>query len=137
LDKGKPVLIESLARGLIELSGLRPGKDVEIQITELRPGEKLIEVLLDESTETLLPTPLPKVHAISSQSFEVSAFWRRVRELEEAARLEPADQIYRILGEMNIGYCGQRHKRQCMSPSAHRWLQLRASSRLPPFSPSG
>lgn len=46
LDMGKPVRIYDLAKNLISLSGFEPDKDIEIQITGLRPGEKLYEELL-------------------------------------------------------------------------------------------
>lgn len=46
LDMGAPVRIYDLAVNMIKLSGLRPGKDIEIKETGLRPGEKLYEELL-------------------------------------------------------------------------------------------
>ncbi|WP_454761378.1 polysaccharide biosynthesis protein [Caulobacter segnis] len=47
LEMGEPVKIIDLAKRMIELQGLVPGRDIEIQITGLRPGEKLTETLLD------------------------------------------------------------------------------------------
>ena len=46
LDMGDPVKIMDLAKTLIRLSGLEPGKDIDIVITGIRPGEKLFEELL-------------------------------------------------------------------------------------------
>jgi len=46
LDMGEPVKIDELARDMIKLSGLEPGKDIKIVYTGIRPGEKLFEELL-------------------------------------------------------------------------------------------
>jgi FlaA1/EpsC-like NDP-sugar epimerase len=60
LDMGDPVKITSLARRLIEMSGLRPDEDIKIQFVGIRPGEKLHEQLWSDSA-TVSPTSFPSV----------------------------------------------------------------------------
>ena len=52
LDMGEPVNIEQMARDLITLSGFKPDKDIEIEYTGVRPGEKLFEELLTSEQGT-------------------------------------------------------------------------------------
>ena len=59
-DMGKSVKIIDLAKKMIQLSGLELGKDIEIKITGLRPGEKLYEELLADE-ESTLTTHHPKI----------------------------------------------------------------------------
>lgn len=51
-NMGQPVKIADLARRMIELSGMKVGKDIEIEYTGLRPGEKLYEELLSHKENT-------------------------------------------------------------------------------------
>lgn len=60
LDMGQPIKILDLARQMIELSGLRPDKDIEIKFIGLRPGEKLFEEL-QHVGETLVETRHPRI----------------------------------------------------------------------------
>lgn len=60
LDMGEPVKIYDLAVQMIRLSGLQPGQDIEIQITGLRPGEKIYEELLID-TKQAASTRHPKI----------------------------------------------------------------------------
>lgn len=59
-DMGKPVKIIDLAKKMIRLAGFIPDKDIEIKIVGLRPGEKLYEELLNDSSKTL-PTHHEKI----------------------------------------------------------------------------
>lgn len=52
LDMGDPVRITDLANDLIRLSGLRPGEDIKIEYTGIRPGEKMFEELLTDEEST-------------------------------------------------------------------------------------
>jgi FlaA1/EpsC-like NDP-sugar epimerase len=65
LDMGKPVRIVDLAKNMIELSGLIPDEDIEIQFTGLRPGEKIHEEL-EAYGENLEPTSIPKINVLRS-----------------------------------------------------------------------
>ena len=60
LDMGKPIRIDSLARTMIELSGMIPDQDIGINYIGLKPGEKILEVLSSEE-ENLEETLYPKI----------------------------------------------------------------------------
>lgn len=59
-DMGKPVKIIDLARKMIKLAGFIPDKDIPIKIVGLRPGEKLYEELLNDTSKTI-PTYHEKI----------------------------------------------------------------------------
>lgn len=59
-DMGEPVRILDLAKKMIRLAGLTPGKDIELRFTGLRPGEKLFEELLNKEEE-VIPTHNKKI----------------------------------------------------------------------------
>jgi FlaA1/EpsC-like NDP-sugar epimerase len=81
LDMGEPVKIIDLATNLILLSGLKPEKDIKIQFTGLRPGEKLFEEL-NLHDESLLPTMHEKIRRYASPShLEMAALQQYVREM--------------------------------------------------------
>jgi FlaA1/EpsC-like NDP-sugar epimerase len=71
-DMGESVKIIDLAKNMIRLSGLELGKDIEIKITGLRPGEKLYEELLNEAENTL-PTHHPKILKARERSIDADA----------------------------------------------------------------
>jgi FlaA1/EpsC-like NDP-sugar epimerase len=60
LDMGEQIKVTDIARNMIVLAGLVPGKDVQIVFTGLRPGEKLYEELFEEC-ELVKPTAHPKI----------------------------------------------------------------------------
>ncbi len=91
LDMGQPVKILDLAEQLIQLAGLTPDVDIPIQITGLRPGEKLHESLVN-SHEQVTPTGHPKIMAVCSQATPVEDFAKVFTILSEAttSNLPPA-----------------------------------------------
>jgi FlaA1/EpsC-like NDP-sugar epimerase len=72
LDMGAPVRIVDLATDLVRLSGLEPGRDIEIQFTGVRPGEKLFEEL-STAAEGVARTAHPKIFTGSYASPELVA----------------------------------------------------------------
>lgn len=70
-DMGEPIKIIDLARKMILLSGLQPGKDIEIVFSGLREGEKLYEELLSKAEDTI-PTHHKKIliGKVTSQPYE-------------------------------------------------------------------
>ena len=104
LDMGNPVPITALARDLIELSGLQPGKDIRIETTGLRPGEKLAEELFDSATETVSRTSLDKIWEINGQPVDEDALQGMLDALEDAARRDVREDIYRLFQELDFGF---------------------------------
>ncbi len=78
-DMGESVKIIDLAKKMIQLSGLELGKDIQIQFTGLRPGEKLYEELLAKDEDTL-PTHHPQILIAKTREEDVSQI-ERVQEL--------------------------------------------------------
>ncbi len=63
LDMGTPYKIVDLAEKMIRLCGLEPGRDIRIDFTGARPGEKIDEILVQEG-EDLVPTEIPLVQCV-------------------------------------------------------------------------
>ena len=77
LDMGSPMKIDTLARNLIKLSGLRPDIDIQIEYVGLRPGEKLYEEKLMEE-EGLQTTPNQLIHIGNPIPFDTEVFFKKM-----------------------------------------------------------
>lgn len=82
LDMGQPVRIMDLAEQMIRLAGLEPGKDMDIEITGIRPGEKLYEEIFHESEE-LVAAKTPGLFLASPRAIELSALRSSLDELHQ------------------------------------------------------
>ena len=98
LDMGSPVKIDTLARNLIKLSGLKPDVDIRIEYTGLRPGEKLYEEKLMEE-EGLKTTPNKLIHIGNPIQFDTELFQTQLDELMLAA-YENSETITEKVREM-------------------------------------
>ena len=90
LDMGEPVKIMDLAKNLIRLSGFKLGEDIEIEITGLRPGEKLYEELLMDE-EGLQDTDNRLIHIGKPIEIDEMKFFAQLQKLQEEAKEECAD----------------------------------------------
>ena len=84
LDMGEPVKIDTLARNLIRLSGLKPDVDIKVVYTGLRPGEKLFEEKL-MAEEGMRKTPNDLIHIGNPIPFDERYFLTRLQDLMDAA----------------------------------------------------
>lgn len=104
LDMGDPVRIQDLARELIELSGLVPNEDIDIEFIGLRPGEKLFEELMINEEDGVRTTTYPKILVVKSIKKSWTQLNQMVKQLEETAIKGNATPIYEILKAPEIGY---------------------------------
>jgi O-antigen biosynthesis protein WbqV len=87
LDMGEPVKIVDLAKQMIRLAGLKPDRDIQIQFTGTRPGEKLFEEVF-HGAEAPAPTPMPGVLLASPRTQDVTEVSAVLERLTAAARAE-------------------------------------------------
>jgi FlaA1/EpsC-like NDP-sugar epimerase len=99
LDMGQPVRIVDLAEDMIRLSGLEPGRDIEIVFTGIRPGEKLTEDLWDLGF-AYSPTIHPDINRVDSEEvLSTEKLNAIVEQLAQFAREGKPDAIQALLSE--------------------------------------
>lgn len=108
LDMGEPVKIIDLARRMVELSGLQvkddenPDGDIEIEITGLRPGEKLYEELL--IGDNPMPTSHPRIMKAHEGYMNWSELSQRLAALQRVLELNDVGVLRLMLQEIVSGY---------------------------------
>lgn len=108
LDMGEPVKIFELAKRMIELSGLQirdennPDGDIQIDITGLRPGEKLYEeLLIGENPEK---TEHPRIMKGQENFLPVEQFETELQRLDQALNANDLPKLRALLIELVEGY---------------------------------
>lgn len=117
LEMGDPIKIADLANNLIRLSGLRPGVDVQLKFTGLRPGEKLCEELMSEAEETIL-TSVEKIRIVRTDEPGSRALRDGLQGLFDALGARSDQDMLRAIGALVP---------ECVSP-----LRERVQSRRQP-----
>lgn len=108
LDMGQPVKIVDLARRMVELSGLsvmdeqNPEGDIEIQLTGLRPGEKLYEELL--IGDNPMPTEHPRIMRAAEEYIPWSTLDSQLRAMESSLNANDVIGILLLMQQLVTGY---------------------------------
>jgi FlaA1/EpsC-like NDP-sugar epimerase len=108
LRMGKPVRIVSLAEDLIRLSGLEPGRDIQIVFSGVRPGEKLSEQLWEDET-VLRPTTHPDILRLTGDNhiWKPGELNRTIDSLSALAEKGEVQELIEKLNRIVDGNIGQ------------------------------
>jgi FlaA1/EpsC-like NDP-sugar epimerase len=96
LNMGQPVKIVDLAERIIRLSGLEPGRDIQISYTGIRPGERLNEILFARGEETS-EIGIPGIVAAKPVRPPIEAIRAWVATLEQGVARGERAAIYNVL----------------------------------------
>ncbi|WP_017413641.1 polysaccharide biosynthesis protein [Clostridium tunisiense] len=118
LDMGKPVKIYDLACDLIKLSGYTPDKDIKIEITGLRPGEKLYEELL-MAEEGLQKTGHDKIFVGQPTFSDINNLKEKFCELGLLIREENSAAIKDKVEEIVPTYKRSKHEKVAVTSISH------------------
>ncbi|WP_207467401.1 polysaccharide biosynthesis protein [Paracoccus fontiphilus] len=116
LDMGKPVRIMDLAERMIRMAGKVPGKDIEIKVVGIRPGEKLFEELFD-ANETVHPEVFPGVRGASPVGVPIAALRAVMHRLEAAAAAGDDRAVRHLLRSAVPGYEDPTHEPALVAPA--------------------
>lgn len=101
-DMGEPIRILDLAKKMIRLAGMIPGRDIELRFTGLRPGEKLFEELLNKEEE-VIPTHNKKILIAKVMEYDFNRVSMSIEHLinlaQENRNEEVVKQMKRIVPE--------------------------------------
>jgi FlaA1/EpsC-like NDP-sugar epimerase len=97
LDMGEPVRVLDVAHNLIRLYGYEPGKDIDVKIIGLRPGEKLHESLVDEGEDAEPVRQQEKLLRIRGRSGDEKLCRELMASLEQALRERDEEEAMRVL----------------------------------------
>jgi len=106
LNMGQQVKIVELAERMIALSGLEPGRDIEIKFTGVRPGERLHEILFAQNEPTA-EIGIAGIVAAKPSSPSVDAMRRWLATLEQGLARNDRSVIYGVLRDAVPDFRGE------------------------------
>ena len=106
LDMGEQVSILELARSMIRLSGFEPEKDILIEFSGIRPGEKLHEKLVWDDEEAL-PTKHKKILMVKNTRLDIARFKEDILQLERAISAGDSRKIQEKVSQMCSYHLGK------------------------------
>ena len=98
LDMGEPIKIVDLARQMILLAGRSPNKDIKIEFTGLRPGEKLFEEILHDS-EPPRETCYPAVLLAAPRTVDLPILLKQIEEVVAAATSGDTTEMFVLISK--------------------------------------
>jgi FlaA1/EpsC-like NDP-sugar epimerase len=131
LDMGEPVRIVELARAMIELSGLDPDRDIDVEIVGRRPGEKLHEELFN-SYERPRPTEAEKILIAEREPLAVEQVEEMFKEIILLVLEGDAAGLAAKVTELSAA----RHEADALAPDGAGVPEARAGERALLHSPN-
>ena len=98
-DMGESVKIADLAKRMIKLAGLEEGKDINIEYTGLRPGEKLYEEVLSNAENTI-PTEHKRIHIAKVREYNYEDACAAVDKLENYSRIVEIPEMVKFMKQI-------------------------------------
>lgn len=103
LDMGEQIKIKDLAENMIRLSGFEPEKDIKIEYTGIRPGEKLDEELFNDD-EIEIPTAYEKIFMVGKNNLDKAKLREDLFELEELIKQQRMKLAFEKISEILPSY---------------------------------
>ena len=108
-DMGECVKIDDLARNMIRLAGYIPDKDIMIEYTGLRPGEKLYEEVLSDYENTV-PTEHSRIRIAKVREYDYASASRSVNELEYLSDREDVTALIKLMKQVVPEYVSKNSR---------------------------
>lgn len=108
-DMGERIKIDDLARNMIRLAGYVPDKDIKVEYSGLRPGEKLYEEVLSDCENTV-PTEHSRIHIAKVREYDYSSASYYVNELEYHAEREDVPGLIKLMKQVVPEYVSKNSR---------------------------